>query len=254
MNRLGPDPARFASPWGGLLAFCLLAGLVRCQGQGGEVPPTPEAKVEQPAKTGAARPPAADPASPADGKQLYQERCSNCHSLDHLDVGPAMLYIAKKYAGRPEALAAYLKNPEKVDPKLPTMPAVNLPEGDLRAVANYALKLPVRAADTLAPPSTRPEPLPPPPAAPASEGEAVFAAWCTSCHALDTAKIGPPLRPLLEKYRGRPQALLEYLKNPVRVDEEYPAMAPLSLSERDLQAAADYLLSLLTSDSREDQP
>ena len=230
-----------------MLACCLLAGLLRCQSQGGAAPASPEAKVEQPAKTGPERP-------SADGRQLYQERCTRCHSLDHQDVGPAMLYIAKKFAGRPGALAAYLLHPEKMDPKLPAMPAVDLPEDSRLALAHYILKLPVRAADILAPPATRPEPLPPSPAAPGSEGEAVFAAWCASCHELDTTKIGPPLRPLLEKYRGRPETLADYLKNPVRVDEEYPAMAPLSLSERDLQAAADYLLSLLPLDSREDQP
>jgi len=191
----------------------------------------------------------------ARGKRLYQEYCTPCHSLDHSDVGPAMLAIAAKYANRPEDLVAFMKYPVQVDSKLFPMPRVGLPENDLVAVAEYALKLPIKAPAILAPPSTRPAPLSPPaPAGPGPEGEAVFAKACANCHDWNNRQLGPPLRLALEKFRGQPELLIAFLKNPIQVSPEYPAMPAPAISESELQAVAEYMLAMQASEEKKQEP
>lgn len=196
---------------------------------------------------------ASSPALP-DGGQLYEKHCLPCHSVDHLEVGPAALYLAKKFAGRPDLLADSMEHPKTKEGHTLSMPTLNLPEPERLAIADYVLNLPSRAAKILAPPSTRPQPTRSEPAPADLPGEAVFAAACQSCHELDTSKIGPALRPLVFKYQEHPENLIEYLKSPVRVDEEYPPMPPSPLAETELQAVADYLLSLLPRVSPESAP
>lgn len=115
---------------------------------------------------------------------------------------------------------------------------------EIVAIAEYVLRLPVKAPDLLAPPATRPTPKPPEtPAAPSSEGEAVFAKACANCHDWDNAKAGPALRPALAKYQGKPESLLAFLKNPDQGQPAHPLMPEVKLSEQELQIVVNYLLA-----------
>jgi len=155
-----------------------------------------------------------------------------------------MLGIAAKYADRPQELIAYARYPAPIDPNRFPMPRIVLSDQDFLAIAEYVFKLPGKAPDILAPPATRPAAKPAEaPAVPSAEGEAVFAKACANCHAWDNGKAGPPLKPALEKYRGKPESLLAFLKNPSRMDEAYPAMPAAALSEQELQTMVNYLLA-----------
>ena len=219
-----------------LASFTLLAGLLHCSGRDSQ-PGSDQALKAAPV-------PVRPPAQAKSGRELYQQNCVRCHSLDHSDVGPAMLAISAKYADRPQELIAYMRYPAPLDPNRFPMPRVELSAQELLAIADYVLKLPAKAPNILAPPSTRPEAKPPeaPPAVPA-EGEAVFAQAGARCHDLDQTKVGPPLKPALEKYRGKPASLLAFLQNAGRGEEAHPLMPEVTLAEPELQAVVNYLLA-----------
>jgi len=228
-NRGRPIPLLLAS-------FTLLAGLLHCPGRESQ-PGSDQALKAAPVQE-------KPPAQAKSGRQLYQQHCARCHSLDHTDVGPAMLGIAAKYADRPQELIAYVRYPAPIAPNRFPMPRIVLSDQDLVAIAEYLLRLPAKAPDILAPPATRPAAKPAePPAVPPAEGEAVFAKACVICHDWENKKAGPPLKPVLEKYRGKPESLLAFLKNPSRMDEAYPAMPAAALSEQELQTVVNYLLA-----------
>jgi cytochrome c551/c552 len=214
-------------------SFALAAGLVHCQDRPAE--PASDLALRAPVR----------PAAPArSGRELYQQHCARCHSLDHSDVGPAMLGIAAKYADRPQELIAYVRYPVPIDPSRFPMPRLELSDQELLAIAGYVFRLPAKAPDILAPPGARPAAKPPEvPPAPAAEGEAVFAKVCANCHDWDNRKIGPPLRPALEKYRGQPEALLAFLKNPGQAEGSHPLMPEVDFSEQEAQAVVNYLLA-----------
>jgi cytochrome c551/c552 len=218
------------------LAACLTlaAGLIHCPDRGSEPGSDQALKAAPQAATGPAQ----------SGRELYQQHCARCHSLDHSDVGPAMLGIAAKYADRPQVLIAYVRYPARLDPNLIPMPRLDLAEQDLVAIAEYVLRLRVKAPDILAPPSTRPAAKPA--AAPAAEpatGDAVFAKACANCHDWDNAKIGPPLRPALEKYQGKPESLIAFLNSPGEGEKPHPLMPEIKLSEQEVQTVVNYLLA-----------
>lgn len=225
-NRGRPSPLLLAS-------LALLAGLVQCQDRRSE--PGSDQALQAPPREDP-RPATAPVKS---GRELYQQNCTRCHSLDHSDVGPAMLGIAAKYADRPRELVAYLKYPVPMDPSRFPMPRLEFSDPEFLAIADYVLRLPVKAPNILAPPSTRPPAKPP--AAPA--GEAVFAKACAKCHDLDQTKVGPPLRPALEKFEGKPDSLQSFLQNAGRVDDAHPLMPEVTLSGPELQAVVNYLLA-----------
>jgi cytochrome c len=60
-----------------------------------------------------------------------------CHRFDSRLVGPALYEVLPKYAGNFEGLKAFIKNPVKVDPEYPPMPALGLSDRDVEAVAGY---------------------------------------------------------------------------------------------------------------------
>ena len=226
--------ARLLAPL--VAALTLAAGLVHCQDRRSQ-PASDQALKATPVSK---RP----PAQARSGRELYQQHCARCHSLDHSDVGPAMLGIAAKYADRPQELIAYVRYPVPIDPSRFPMPRLQLSDQELVAIAGYVFRLPAKAPDILAPPGTRPAAKPPEvPPAPAAEGEAVFAKVCANCHDWDNRKVGPPLRPALEKYRGQPEALLAFLKNSGQAEGSHPLMPEVDFSEQEAQAVVNYLLA-----------
>jgi cytochrome c551/c552 len=89
----------------------------------------------------------------------------------------------------------------------------------------------------------RPAAAPAQPEAPAkADGKAVFDRICSTCHRLDARLVGPPLSEVVPKYRGRPEDLQAFIRNPVKVNPEYPAMPKLGLSEAEIVAVAEWLL------------
>ncbi|MBK5094339.1 MAG: hypothetical protein JJE32_01535, partial [Deltaproteobacteria bacterium] len=54
-------------------------------------------------------------------------------------VGPPLNEVVPKYAGDVEKLKGFIRNPVKVNPDLPSMPNLGLPEEEIDAVARYLI-------------------------------------------------------------------------------------------------------------------
>ena len=74
------------------------------------------------------------------GKEIYDVRCASCHKFDQKLVGPAHFDVLPKYVGKEAQLAAYIRNPVKVDPAYPPMPNPGLKPQEADAVAKYLLE------------------------------------------------------------------------------------------------------------------
>jgi cytochrome c len=75
------------------------------------------------------------------GPRLYRRVCSSCHAVDRVLVGPPLTEIAGIYAGQPEGIVTWTKNPGKKRAGMIQMPAFRLPDDQLRAVAEYMIEL-----------------------------------------------------------------------------------------------------------------
>lgn len=76
-----------------------------------------------------------------------------------------------------------------------------------------------------------------------ARGEEVLNNVCRACHAWDRRVVGPAYNDVMPKYVGQLDALKEYIRNPVKVNPDYPPMPNLGLSEPDIDAVSHYLLS-----------
>jgi cytochrome c len=72
--------------------------------------------------------------------EIYQVRCASCHKWDQKLVGPAHNDVLPKYVGKEVQLAAFIRNPVKVDPEYPPMPNPGLKPNEADAVAKYLLE------------------------------------------------------------------------------------------------------------------
>jgi mono/diheme cytochrome c family protein len=115
--------------------------------------------------------------------------------------------------------------------------------GDHAALGNAyegrALPLQVPEAEKVA---VREEPAPPEPAV-AERGKAVFESSCASCHRFDARLVGPPMDEVVPKYEGDVERLKNFIRDPFRVDPDYPPMPRLGLPEDDIDAVARYLIA-----------
>lgn len=75
-----------------------------------------------------------------------------------------------------------------------------------------------------------------------ARGEAVFEAICAGCHQFDIRVVGPPLSDVVPKYGGDVEKLKGFIKNPVKVNPDYPSMPNLGLPEEKIDAVARYLI------------
>jgi cytochrome c551/c552 len=82
---------------------------------------------------------AAVAADPVRGEEVFKTVCMTCHRMDEKLVGPPLAEVLPKYAGRLDALVAFIQKPSKVNPEYPPMPAPGLPLGDAKSVAAYLL-------------------------------------------------------------------------------------------------------------------
>jgi cytochrome c551/c552 len=71
------------------------------------------------------------------GEEIFTTQCMACHRFDTQLVGPALEEVLPKYADNFEGLKAFIKNPKKINPDLPPMPALGLSDRDVEAVAGY---------------------------------------------------------------------------------------------------------------------
>jgi cytochrome c len=74
------------------------------------------------------------------GAMLFRRACSSCHAKEGRLVGPPLAEIAPLYAGDPEGIVAWAKKPGRKRLEYPAMPAQNLPDEDLRAIAEFILE------------------------------------------------------------------------------------------------------------------
>jgi cytochrome c len=73
-------------------------------------------------------------------------------------------------------------------------------------------------------------------------GEQVFKAQCTACHRFDQRIVGPPYNSVLGKYKNNTDGLIQFIRNPNKVNPDYPAMPKLGLAEKEIKSVAAYLL------------
>jgi len=86
------------------------------------------------------KPAAADRVAGDAGKVVFEKSCAGCHRFDIRVVGPPLNEVVPKYAGDAEKLKGFIRNPVKVNPDLPSMPRLGLPEEEIDAVARYLIE------------------------------------------------------------------------------------------------------------------
>ncbi len=77
----------------------------------------------------------------------------------------------------------------------------------------------------------------------ASPGERVFRATCMACHDLDTRRVGPPLREIVDIYADNPDGLIAWVKAPGKKREGYQQMPPITMQDAQYRAVATYILN-----------
>lgn len=79
-------------------------------------------------------------------------------------------------------------------------------------------------------------------------GEELYSVRCASCHTFDKKLVGPPHDEVIPKYFGKENQLIAFIRNPVKVNPDYPPMPNPGLKPDEAKAVADYLLSKVKSD------
>jgi len=89
------------------------------------------------------------------------------------------------------------------------------------------------------------EPVPSRPLSLQEKGRITYLSVCTGCHTWNARIVGPPMAVIQAMYRGRPEALVEYIKAPVKKWPGYPAMPPQDyMPDEVLAEVARYVLAL----------
>jgi cytochrome c551/c552 len=73
------------------------------------------------------------------GEQIYNERCTACHLFDKKIIGPPFNSVLPKYIDKQDELAAFIKNPVKVDPEYTAMPNPGLTTIQIRSVVKFLM-------------------------------------------------------------------------------------------------------------------
>ena len=71
-----------------------------------------------------------------------------------------------------------------------------------------------------------PEPVPPRDTNEENKASLVYKGICAGCHAYNARMIGPPAMVVQALYRDDPQALADYIADPVKKRDDYPEMPP----------------------------
>lgn len=72
-------------------------------------------------------------------------------------------------------------------------------------------------------------------------GEKIYQEICTACHSFEKKVLGPPLNDVLKKYTQQQDELIAFLKNPKKIDPQYPAMPNPGLSTIKIKSVVKYL-------------
>jgi len=78
-----------------------------------------------------------------------------------------------------------------------------------------------------------------------TKGKITYFGVCSGCHSYSTRLVGPPVNTIQAIYKDNPEGIMNYIINPERKREDYPAMPPQNyLSEETRRAVAEYMLSI----------
>ena len=70
----------------------------------------------------------------------------------------------------------------------------------------------------------------------------IYQVKCASCHKWDQKLVGPPHMEVLPKYVGKEAQLVAFIRNPGKVNPDYPPMPNPGLKPNEAEAMAKYLL------------
>jgi cytochrome c len=73
-------------------------------------------------------------------------------------------------------------------------------------------------------------------------GENIYTDRCTACHSFDKKILGPPFNDVLPKYEGKKDELIAFIKNPVKIDPQYPSMPNPGLSPIQVKSVVKFLM------------
>lgn len=73
-------------------------------------------------------------------------------------------------------------------------------------------------------------------------GEEIFAQKCSACHRYDQKVVGPAYKDVLPKYEGKMADLVEFVKNPKKIDPAFPPMPNQGLKPQEAKAIAKYIM------------
>lgn len=76
----------------------------------------------------------------------------------------------------------------------------------------------------------------------AVDAAAIFNTKCLACHAFDRKVVGPPYKETLPKYEGNMTKLVEFIKNPYKINPDYPIMPNQGLKPQEASAIAKYIM------------
>jgi cytochrome c len=74
------------------------------------------------------------------GERTFRAVCMACHAHDERRVGPPLTEIVEIYAGNPDGLITWVRNPGKKRPTYPQMPPISMKDVQYRDVATYILE------------------------------------------------------------------------------------------------------------------
>ena len=75
-------------------------------------------------------------------------------------------------------------------------------------------------------------------------GEEIYQVVCSACHKFDEKLVGPPYNKVLVKYEGKIDQLVAFIRNPVKVDPEYPPMPNQGLRADEAKNIANYIMDM----------
>jgi len=73
------------------------------------------------------------------GEQIYNERCTSCHSFDQKRLGPPFNTVLPKYKEKQDDLIAFIKSPTKINPQYPAMPNPGLTMIQIKSVVKFLM-------------------------------------------------------------------------------------------------------------------
>lgn len=73
-------------------------------------------------------------------------------------------------------------------------------------------------------------------------GKEIYDVRCAACHKFDTKLVGPAHNDVVPKYFSKEDLLLAFIKNPTKIDDNFPPMPNPGLKPAEAKAVADYVL------------